>query len=216
MKFSILSDMNLCESEPNLRARQIFQDEHAKLAKNSSASYVEIARVLLNLTSLKPILEKPNFEQVQSKGCLFHFTQNLMKKLVNCGLKSEYHKNEEFSKWFRSICCLALVPIEKSDQLFEIIMANKPSINGLDKFLDYFVGTYFEGLYTINMWNHFETYDSPRTNNYLEGYNYKLNRHIVISHPDIFRAIDKLKEEEVDLSIKYHKALNKEKAPPRN
>ncbi|CAF0949937.1 unnamed protein product [Brachionus calyciflorus] len=308
-----------CESEPNLSARQIFQDEQAILAKNSSASYAELARVLPNLTSLEPTLEKrkkkkrpnlpkslkdtnlsepytlnhkgekflilnkskykilifcsptqldalskathwyvdgtfksaakfyyqlyiihtyinnymipccfvfinrrrekeydfvlkalkkeakTNFEQVQNKGCLFHFTQNLLKKLVNCGLKSEYQKNEEFSKWFRSICGLALVPIEKSDQLFEIIMANKPSINGLDKFLDYFVGIYFGGSYTINMWNHFETYDSPRTNNNLDCYNYKLNRHIGISHPDIFKEIDKLKEEEVDLSIKYHK-----------
>ncbi|CAF0784532.1 unnamed protein product [Brachionus calyciflorus] len=43
-----------CESEPNLSARQIFQDEQAKLAKNSSASYAELARVLPNLTSLKP------------------------------------------------------------------------------------------------------------------------------------------------------------------
>ncbi|CAF0744043.1 unnamed protein product [Brachionus calyciflorus] len=99
--------------------------------------------------------------------------------------------------------CLGLVPIEKSDLSFEIIMANKPSINSLDKFLDYFFATYFEGSYTINMWNHFETYDSPRTNNNLEGYNYKLNRHIRILHPNIFKAIDKLKEEEVDLSIDF-------------
>ncbi|CAF0750081.1 unnamed protein product [Brachionus calyciflorus] len=94
---------------------------------------------------------------------------------------------------------------------------NKPSINGVDKFLDYFVGTYFENQYNIKIWNHFETNSTPRTNNNLEGYNYKLNYwNIGISHPDIYKAIYKLKEEEVDLSFKYHKALNKEKPPPRN
>jgi hypothetical protein len=47
-----------CESEPNLSARQIFQDEQAKIAKNSSASYAELAKVLPSLTSFKPTLEK--------------------------------------------------------------------------------------------------------------------------------------------------------------
>ena len=80
---------------------------------------------------------KNNFENIQSKGCLFHLCQNMMKKLVNFGLKSEYQANENFATWFRSICCLALVPIDKTDQLFESILASKPSINDVDKFLDY-------------------------------------------------------------------------------
>jgi hypothetical protein len=36
-----------------------------------------------------------------------------------------------------------------------------------------------------------------------------------VAHPDIFKSIDKFKEEETDAAIKYHRAIKKEKAPPR-
>jgi hypothetical protein len=55
----------------------------------------------------------------------------------------------------------------------------------------------------------------PRTNNNLEGYNLKLKTHVSIAHPDIYRAIEKLKVKEVDAGVKYYKALKGEKAPPR-
>ena len=58
----------------------------------------------------------------------------------------------------------------------DAIMANKPSVSNeasLVKFMDYFVNTYFEGIFPVAVWNHFNTV-GPRTNNNIEGYHLKL------------------------------------------
>ncbi|CAF0936932.1 unnamed protein product [Brachionus calyciflorus] len=159
---------------------------------------------------------KSNFEGIRNKGCLLHFTKCLMKKIQDLGLKPEYEKDDTLVYWFKSICALALIPLNSVDDQFENILAKMPNYANADKFLGYFVKTYFEGQYPVEMWNHFETEGTPRTNNNLQGYNNKLNRHISVSHPDIFKAISKLKEEEVDLCFKYYRAVNKERAPNRN
>ena len=72
------------------------------------------------------------------------------------------------------------------DILLERLICDKLSNNqNTDKFLDYFVKTYFEGQFQINLWNHFETC-CPRTNNNLEGYNLKLKKHVSAAHPNIY------------------------------
>ncbi len=55
----------------------------------------------------------------------------------------------------------------------------------------------------------------PRTNNNLEGYNGKLKRYIVISHPNIFNAVEALQKEEVAAGVKYHRAIQGYKPDPR-
>ena len=59
----------------------------------------------------------------------------------------------------------------------------------IDELTDYFVDNYFEGIFPMELWNHFLTTGEPRTNNHLEGYNLKLKNCVVSSHPDIFTAI---------------------------
>ena len=39
------------------------------------------------------------------------------------------------------------------------------------------------------MWNHFDTNGTPRINNNLEGYNLKLNIHLSVAKPIIFKVI---------------------------
>ena len=84
---------------------------------------------------------------------------------------------------FQHIFALALVPIEKVDELWNDILATKPDILNLDAFLDYFVSNYFEGSFPIELWNHFLT-QGPRTNNHIEGHNLKLKKCIGVAHPD--------------------------------
>jgi hypothetical protein len=138
-----------------------------------------------------------------------------MKKINNLGLKSHYQKDENVAKWFKMVCSLALIPIDEVNDYFDKIIAVQPNIPNTEKFMDYFVGTYFEGVFDLAMWNHFDTNDTPRTNNNLEGYNLKLNTHLSIAKPDIFKVVAKFKAEEVDSSLKYIRALNNEGPPPR-
>ncbi|CAF0720527.1 unnamed protein product [Brachionus calyciflorus] len=59
----------------------------------------------------------------------------------------------------------------------------------MDEFLEYFVNTYFEGQFEMELWNHFDT-ESPRTNNDIKGYNLKLKNHFSRAHPDIYKSIE--------------------------
>ncbi|CAF0736634.1 unnamed protein product [Brachionus calyciflorus] len=113
------------------------------------------------------------------------------------------------------LCSLALIPFEHVNDCFEKVLSTRPYIPNTEKFMDYFVGTYFEGSYDLTMWNHFNTKGTSRTNNNLEGYNYKLNTHLSIARSDIYKVISKFKIEEVDSSLKYIRALNNERPPPR-
>jgi hypothetical protein len=108
---------------------------------------------------------RDNFEGIESKGCMFHFCQSLMKKMNNLGLKSDYENDEKLANWFKSLCCLAIVPLNEVELLFEKMLAAQPTNSKVDKFMDYFVATYFEGSYKVEMWNHFKTNGTPRTNN---------------------------------------------------
>ena len=41
------------------------------------------------------------FVEVKIKGCLFHFSQSLFKKLTKCGLKDAYLQETDLQVWFR-------------------------------------------------------------------------------------------------------------------
>ena len=82
-------------------------------------------------------------------------------------------------------------------------------------FLDYFVSTYFEGKFPLQLWNHFDTIGEPRTNNHLEGFNLKLKKAVIVAHPDIFKAISSLQDQECEACLNYYKALNGERIPAR-
>jgi hypothetical protein len=140
---------------------------------------------------------KENFPGIMSKGCLFHFVLSLMKKMNNLGLKSHYQNDENVANWFKMVCCLSLIPIDEVNDFFLKILAIRPNIQNTEKLMDYFVGTYFEGSFDLAMWNHFDTKDTPRTNNNLEGYNLKLNSHLCIAKPDIYKVIAKLFNDQV-------------------
>ena len=59
--------------------------------------------------------------------------------------------------------------------------------------MDYFVGAYFEGSFSLEMWNNFDTNGTPRTNSNLEGYNSKLNKHIGVLALTFLRLLISLK-----------------------
>ncbi|CAF1103865.1 unnamed protein product, partial [Brachionus calyciflorus] len=108
------------------------------------------------------------FPGVKSKCCMFHFGQSVIKNLG------------------------------KLDAQWEKCLDNQPAnIPNLDNFFDYFVNYYFEGNFPKEMWNHYANNNLPITNNNLEGYNSKLKRYIVVSHPNIFAAVESLQKEEV-------------------
>jgi hypothetical protein len=96
-----------------------------------------------------------------------------------------------------------LRPIDKIDWYWKLILETVPRLEddrlnkNLELFLDYFTSTYFEGSFTMNLWNHYHTHNTPRTNNNIEGYNNKLKKYVDATSPNIYKAINVFKKEEV-------------------
>ena len=86
---------------------------------------------------------KKCWPQIEAKDCMFHFGQSIMKMLNTLGLKTEYIENIQFQKWIKMIFTLAIIPIDKISDQWEIIMQTKPQVDRIDEFTDYFVDNYF-------------------------------------------------------------------------
>jgi hypothetical protein len=51
-------------------------------------------------------------------GCFFHLDSNFYKKICNIGLKTNYDEDESLRNWVKKFTGLALVPIDKVEELF--------------------------------------------------------------------------------------------------
>jgi hypothetical protein len=54
------------------------------------------------------------------KGCLFHFTQALMRQIKEKGCYSLYKHNEKINNWFQLFKSLAFLPLDKVNEGFNI------------------------------------------------------------------------------------------------
>ena len=58
------------------------------------------------------------------KGCLFHYSQALWRKLQEVGLSKSHRNNEEVKEWFRLILGLPFVPVPHILKAFQLIACN--------------------------------------------------------------------------------------------
>ena len=73
------------------------------------------------------------------KGCLFHFSQALLRQIKEKGCYLLYTNDETVNKWFQLFKSLAFIPLDKVNEGFEYIKNNIPdaSNKNLQDFLDY-------------------------------------------------------------------------------
>ena len=77
---------------------------------------------------------------------------------------------------------------------FEFLIKSTPRVsqsNKLDLFTSYFRSTWFER-FKPDLWNTYET-TGPRSNNHLEGYNFKLIKFVDCIHPNIYSLVNSCK-----------------------
>ncbi|KAL8606176.1 hypothetical protein ACOMHN_053448 [Nucella lapillus] len=53
-----------------------------------------------------------SFPQTSLRGCFFHYTQSIWRKVQNLHLAIEYNENRELKTFVRRLAVLPLVPIE--------------------------------------------------------------------------------------------------------
>jgi hypothetical protein len=124
-------------------------------------------------------------------GCLFHYSQNIWRKLQEIKHVKEYRSNQEFRNNFRRLLSLAFVKQDKVAEYFYILKERIFQLPDKNLYEDLF--NYFEKNYIlINeddllFWNMFERVmkDIPRTTNSLEGFHRALNNLFLKSSPDL-------------------------------
>jgi len=137
------------------------------------------------------------FPDAEIKGCFFHFTQAVWRKVQELGL-SVLYKDDEFTRqWIRRAAGLPLLPIGDVQDTWLDAMNSSPDVLNAEAFNDYMVINWVDddARFPLPMWNHNSTIGT-RTNNNLEGFHHRLNNSLSHRHPNIFRFIETIKKVE--------------------
>ena len=160
------------------------------------------------------------------KGCFFHFSQNIWKKMQENGLQIRYQQDLAFTIKARKIAALAFVPGADIDRYFNDLsnIINHDLHPILDYLEDNYVGVFRmfrrghdqRPRFSHEMWIAFDRVQNhlPRTNNSVEGWNSVFNRHVGRHHANIWKLISAIKKEE-DISQVKLVHIQQGRAPPR-
>jgi hypothetical protein len=123
-----------------------------------------------------------DFPKIQIKCCFFVLGQSFYRKLCTEGQFKEQYKNDADLKiWIKKVISLALIPVEKVEDVFEQLCIDKPDYSDkIDNFLDYVLLNYIRNdesdryVFPLEVWNHYES--DKRTKNDLIGYKLRLEK----------------------------------------
>ena len=155
---------------------------------------------------------RQHFPNATVKGCNFHFTQAIWRRVQLLGLVTHY-EDSVVRRIVRSLMGLAFVPRLIVRQTFTTIKAmNTTDLPAVEQLLDYFESTWINGTFPVSMWNMYK--QELRTNNKVEGWHNSLNQAVRKSHPNIYELLTTLKEEQAATDRTKHAALLGTQPPP--
>lgn len=148
------------------------------------------------------------FPDCEVKGCFFHLSQCLYRKVQSLGYASDYQDEQEFSLAVREIAALAFIPLEDVTEVFEKMEETNQDAR-IDELLDYFQTTFIgrrvgrqgrrrDPLFSLHMWNVFSRAEGeqPRTNNACEGWHRRFQSNVGAYHPTFWKFVRVLQREE--------------------
>jgi len=119
--------------------------------------------------------------QVTCKGCHFHWTQAIWRKVQSLGLAADYMEKTQVQKFVRRLMCLPFLPHEHIAPMFVNIISLDTPANPMPLLLrqlfDYIQRTWiYSSVWPPESWSQFQR--SVRTNNDCEGWHRRLNQKI--------------------------------------
>lgn len=134
-------------------------------------------------------------------ACLFHFDQNIYRKIQAVGLQVAYNTDNPAGvrKWLRRLMGLPLVPPIRVQVVYAAVIQNAPNIPEAALMHNYMWNTYVDpnnALFNVNIWNVFNTVD--RTTNICEGWHSALSKAIGVYYPTVFKVIEFLQNADAD------------------
>ncbi|CAM4847238.1 unnamed protein product, partial [Rotaria magnacalcarata] len=133
-------------------------------------------------------------------GCWFHFAQSCYRNIQKLGLMNLYDNDTDSRDLLRSFMGLALLPIDRIQEAFQILKlhaAASPHSKELKCFVSYFKSEWLN-TFQPSTWSVGES--TWRTNNYAEAQNHRLYTRVVQPHPNLWRFLQCLKQEESVIS----------------
>ncbi|CAF1103171.1 unnamed protein product, partial [Rotaria magnacalcarata] len=133
-------------------------------------------------------------------GCWFHMCQACYRNIQEIGLMKLYESDPELRHISRAFMGLALVPIEHIPDGFNLLKKKLRASSEAEKlrtFLGYFKNQWFNN-FKPEMWSVSDS--NWRTNNFAEAQNRRFFSRVVQPHPNLWRFIQCLKQEEAVIS----------------
>ena len=138
------------------------------------------------------------FPNSRVRGCLFHYSQALWRYVQTCGLVQRYRNDDNFNRLVRRAFALPLVPPASIDDVWLRAMDEEPDPE-VERFKDYVTTTWVDNLtarFPYEIWNQYDNIGGIRTTNNLESWHSKMKKELERPHPNVFRFIELLKEEQ--------------------
>lgn len=131
------------------------------------------------------------------KGCFFHFGQAIWRRVNHLGLATLFNTNQQFRRCVELITSLALIPRHDIEIGWAFIRDQISNYSWqVDELLDYVENTWLSdnsSIFHREIWSHYGTIRG-RTNNAVEGFHSKINRHINKSQINIYEILQTIKD----------------------
>ena len=162
--------------------------------------------------------------QIEVKGCFYHFSSIIWKRIQNVGLQQRYSNYQELALHLRMLCAIAFLPPTDVIQGFEELVNEIRNIysDKVDKILDYFEDNFIYRFrrnpsFALDLWNMFNRTDDelPRTNNSVEGWHRSFQGHASTCHPVFWKFLSILRNEESLIRVSIIQYLTGHPPPPQ-
>ena len=162
------------------------------------------------------------FPQIEIKGCFFHLSQCVYRKVQEAGLQQRYQA--DFSRTVKMIPAIAFCPVADVVDAFETLAED--SGDDYQGLMDYFEDTYigrpgrrqrWDPRFSHDMWNVNQRtlQELPRTDN-IEGWHRGFQSLIGSRHPNIWTFLGKLKRQQSLYHVQLTQILAGDAIPQRN
>ena len=138
------------------------------------------------------------FPRTSLRGCYFHFSQSLWRKVQQLGLTGAYRIDVALKRNIRKTFALGYLPVQLVRMNFNALFNSRESRRFINQ---------YTSVYNRHM--------DFRTNNYVESFHNRWNKAVSIRHPSLWNLLRVLKDQLVVTEEKKKGMLNGNPPPPR-